>query len=187
MPRSSRRALRYLPQEIIAPGAAGWLPRRAQPGGPADRAAGPDRDPRLAAGGADASRRAALASAIERMAPALRALRHGDGGLVLFNGAKEESPVLIDLVLTQAGRGGRARLGLTEGGFHRLQAGRSVLVIDCGAAAAAGHRPAGPCRHALDGALGRAGAADRQLRRHAGRGRAMARRRRAPPPRTPRW
>ncbi len=76
---------------------------------------------------------AALATAVERMAPALRALRHGDGGLVLFNGAKEENPVLIDLVLTQAGRGGRAPAGLTEGGFHRLQAGRSVLVIDCGA------------------------------------------------------
>ncbi len=34
---------------------------------------------------------AALAGAIERMAPALRALRHGDGGLALFNGSKEES------------------------------------------------------------------------------------------------
>lgn len=76
---------------------------------------------------------AALSTAIERMAPALRALRHGDGGLVLFNGAKEEHSVLIDLVLTQAGRGGRAPAGLTEGGFHRLQAGRSVLVLDCGA------------------------------------------------------
>lgn len=75
---------------------------------------------------------AALASAIERMAPALRALRHGDGGLVLFNGAREESAALVDLVLTQAGRGGRAPAGLTESGFQRLQAGRTVLVIDCG-------------------------------------------------------
>lgn len=81
---------------------------------------------------------AALAMAIERMAPALRALRHGDGGLVLFNGSKEGSPVLIDLVLTQAGRGGRAPAGLPEGGFHRLQAGRSVLVIDAGAPPPAG-------------------------------------------------
>ena len=76
---------------------------------------------------------ASLATAIERMAPALRALRHGDGGLVLFNGAQEESGTLIELVLTQAGRGGRAPAGLTEGGFHRLQAGRSVLVVDGGA------------------------------------------------------
>ncbi len=75
---------------------------------------------------------AALASAVERMAPALRALRSGDGGLVLFNGAKEGSPALIELVLTQAGRSSRAPAGLTEGGFHRLQAGRSVLVMDGG-------------------------------------------------------
>ena len=75
---------------------------------------------------------AALSSAIERMAPALRALRHGDGGLVLFNGSREETAALVDLVLTQAGRGGRAPAGLTESGFQRLQAGRTVLMVDCG-------------------------------------------------------
>ncbi len=75
---------------------------------------------------------AALASAIERMAPALRALRHGDGGLVLFNGAREDNAALVDIVLTQAGRGGRSPAGLTESGFQRLQAGRTVLMIDCG-------------------------------------------------------
>jgi uncharacterized heparinase superfamily protein len=74
----------------------------------------------------------ALTNAIERMAPALRVLRHGDGGLALFNGSKEEVPPLIDLVLTQAGRGGRGPSSLTEGGFQRLQAGRSVLLVDCG-------------------------------------------------------
>jgi uncharacterized heparinase superfamily protein len=75
----------------------------------------------------------ALGAAIERMAPALRGLRHGDGGLALFNGTKEESGALVDLVLTQAGRGaGRAPATLTEAGFHRLQAGRSVLIVDCG-------------------------------------------------------
>jgi len=76
---------------------------------------------------------AALSSAIDRMAPALRVLRHGDGGLALFNGAKEEQTGLIDLALAQAGRGGRAPSGLPEGGFHRLQAGRTVLIADCGA------------------------------------------------------
>jgi uncharacterized heparinase superfamily protein len=75
----------------------------------------------------------ALASAIERMGPALRTLRHGDGGLALFNGAKEEQAGLIEQVLTQAGRGGRAPSALADGGFHRLQAGRSVLIADCGA------------------------------------------------------
>ncbi len=77
----------------------------------------------------------ALGAAIERMAPALRAMRHGDMGLALFNGSKEESAGLIDLVLTQSGRIGRAPSALNDGGFQRLQAGRSVLIVDCGAPA----------------------------------------------------
>ncbi len=79
-----------------------------------------------------------LANAIERMAPALRMMRHGDGGLCLFNGSREESGPLIDLVLTQAGRAGRGPSVLTDGGFHRLQAGRSVLIVDCGVPAPSG-------------------------------------------------
>ncbi|MEI7710417.1 MAG: heparinase II/III family protein [Rhodospirillales bacterium] len=75
----------------------------------------------------------ALTNAIERMAPALRVLRHGDGGLALFNGSREESGALIDQVLTQAGRGGRGPSALSDGGFQRLQASRSVLIVDCGA------------------------------------------------------
>lgn len=75
----------------------------------------------------------ALTSAIDRMAPALRVMRHGDGGLALFNGSKEESSSLIDIALTQAGRGGRGPSALVDGGFQRLQAGRSVLIVDCGA------------------------------------------------------
>lgn len=75
----------------------------------------------------------ALAAAIDRMAPALRALRHGDGGLALFNGAKEEYGPMVDLVLTQAGRSGaRAPLALPEGGFQRLQAGRTLLIVNAG-------------------------------------------------------
>jgi uncharacterized heparinase superfamily protein len=74
-----------------------------------------------------------LAQTIERMAPALRAMRHGDGGLALFNGSREETAGLVDLVLTQAGRGSRAPSSLTEGGFQRMQAGRTVLIVDAGA------------------------------------------------------
>ena len=66
------------------------------------------------------------------MAPALRVLRHNDGGLALFNGSTEETAALIDLVLTQSGRGGRGPSALNEGGFHRLAAGRSVVIVDCG-------------------------------------------------------
>jgi uncharacterized heparinase superfamily protein len=73
-----------------------------------------------------------LAAAIERMAPVLRTMRHGDGSLALFNGAKEDNPQLIEAVLAQAGRNGRPPLSLIDGGFQRLQAGRSVLIVDCG-------------------------------------------------------
>jgi uncharacterized heparinase superfamily protein len=65
-------------------------------------------------------------------------MRHGDGGLALFNGSREETSTLVDLVLTQAGRGGRGPSALTDGGFHRMQAGRSVLIVDCGAPAPPG-------------------------------------------------
>jgi uncharacterized heparinase superfamily protein len=74
----------------------------------------------------------ALTSGIEKMAPALRSLRHGDGGLALFNGSREEAGSLVDLVLTQAGRGTRAPSALSEGGFQRMQAGRTVLIVDAG-------------------------------------------------------
>ncbi len=78
-----------------------------------------------------------LSSAIERVAPVLRALRHGDGGLALFNGSREGNPALIEAVLTQAGRTGRVPTAMTDGGFQRLSAGRSLLITDCG-------RPPGP-------------------------------------------
>ncbi len=80
----------------------------------------------------------ALVSAIERMAPALRALRHADGGLALFNGTREENPALIEAVLTEAGRAGRVPNTMIEGRFERLAAGRSLLIADVGAPAAPG-------------------------------------------------
>ncbi len=74
----------------------------------------------------------ALAAALDRMTPALRALRHADGGLALFNGSQEENPALIDLVLAQAARGRAVQAALPEGGFIRLQVGRCMLFLDAG-------------------------------------------------------
>ena len=95
----------------------------------------------------------ALTSAIERMAPALRVMRHGDGGLALFNGSKEESSSLIDIALTQAGRGGRGpvvadRWRLPAPAGRPQRADRRLR-----RAAAAGRRPLRACRHAVDGAV----------------------------------
>jgi uncharacterized heparinase superfamily protein len=131
------RALRFLPQEI----ARQVLPDgcHAERSPVAQLAALQDMtEIRALLQGAQVQPPAALANAIERMAPALRVLRHGDGGVALFNGSKEESATLVDLVLSQAGRGGRGPSSLPDGGFQRLQAGRSLLIVDCGAPPQAG-------------------------------------------------
>lgn len=74
-----------------------------------------------------------LAAALDRAAPALRLFRHGDGGLALFNGTRDENSSLLDLVLTQGQARGRAPLDLPETGFQRLQAGRTLVIVDTGA------------------------------------------------------
>lgn len=74
-----------------------------------------------------------LTVTLDRAAPALRLFRHGDGALALFNGTREENSGLVDLVLTQGQGRGRAPLALPETGFQRLQAGRTLVIADCGA------------------------------------------------------
>ena len=82
---------------------------------------------------AQATPPAALTPAIERLAPALRTLRHGDGGLALFNGSAELTGPVIEQTLGLAGRAGRTPASLADGGFHRLQSGRALLILDAGA------------------------------------------------------
>ncbi|WP_297492257.1 heparinase II/III family protein [Acidocella sp.] len=81
---------------------------------------------------------AELLLAIERAAAALRALRHGDGGLALFNGTKEDLPSLIDLVLAQAGRARGALSTLSSCGLIRIAAAKALLFMDAGAPPAPG-------------------------------------------------
>jgi uncharacterized heparinase superfamily protein len=70
--------------------------------------------------------------AIERMAPMLRFFRHGDRRLALFNDSLEEDGVLIDLVLTRSEAKGGAPTQAIHTGFDRLQAGRSLVIVDTG-------------------------------------------------------
>jgi len=88
--------------------------------------------------GAGAETPAAVGAAIDRLSLALRTLRHGDGGLALFNGTRDEHATVVEQVLTQAGRASRAPIALTDVGFHRLNTGRTVLIVDAGAPPAAG-------------------------------------------------
>ncbi|MBI1205967.1 MAG: hypothetical protein GC191_01625 [Azospirillum sp.] len=87
--------------------------------------------------------------AIERMVPALRFFRHGDGRLACFNGSREGSSALIDAVVVQADCRGRALKSAGHSGYERIVAGRSLLLADIGLPAAAG---ADQAHHA--GALG---------------------------------
>ncbi len=74
-----------------------------------------------------------LAGAITRMAPMLRAFRHADGGLALFNGARAGKPTDIDAVLSKADVKGKALSSAPHSGFHRLSAGRTQIILDAGA------------------------------------------------------
>ena len=74
-----------------------------------------------------------LQNALDRMAPALRFFRHGDGGLALFNGAHEEAAEVVDALIAAADARGRAPRALADSGFARASAHRVSLIVDGGA------------------------------------------------------
>jgi uncharacterized heparinase superfamily protein len=132
------RALRFLPQDIA---------RQVLPdGGHVERSPGAQLEAlknlieirallHLAAAPAPGS----LGTAIERLSTALRMLRHGDGGLALFNGTRDEPAALVELALQQTSRFTRAGpASLPDMGFHRLQAGGTMMLVDAGAPAPPG-------------------------------------------------
>jgi uncharacterized heparinase superfamily protein len=80
----------------------------------------------------------AIAAALRALAPVLRLLQHGDGGLALFNGANEETAGLIETVLTAAGETPQAMTRAPHVGFQRLAAGRMVVLVEAGRPAAPG-------------------------------------------------
>src|SRR5690606_7591441 len=73
-----------------------------------------------------------LDEAIGRMIGVLRMLRHGDGGLALFNGATEGIVWRIDSLLARAESKARAIASAPDTGFERLSAGRALVIMDTG-------------------------------------------------------
>ncbi len=73
-----------------------------------------------------------LQQAVETLAPALRLLLQGDGGLALFNDSNAGEDWQIDMVLQRAGGPKRPPFRAPDSGFERLQAGRSLVLVDCG-------------------------------------------------------
>lgn len=88
----------------------------------------------------------AVQHAIDRMAPALRFFRHGDGGLALFNGSQQGEALLLDTILTQADARGRPLKRAPQAGFDRMSLGRTIVIADSG-----GPAPAKLDRHAHAG------------------------------------
>jgi uncharacterized heparinase superfamily protein len=74
-----------------------------------------------------------LESALERMAPALRMLRHGDGRLALFNGSGEGDARAFDRLLQRVGIKSPAPSSMPDSGFERLAAGRTLIIFNAGA------------------------------------------------------
>jgi uncharacterized heparinase superfamily protein len=71
-----------------------------------------------------------IGTGLTSLVPGMKLFRHGDGGLSLFHGSVEETPLLIDAVLTQAVTRGRVVRRLPEAGYERIQSGRSLLLVD---------------------------------------------------------
>ncbi len=79
-----------------------------------------------------------LQSAIDRAAPMLRFFRHADNKFALFNGCDEDDANWIEHLLARADAKGRPPASAPYVGFQRLQAGRTLVVMDTGAPASAG-------------------------------------------------
>src|SRR4029077_15733720 len=75
---------------------------------------------------------ASVQLAIDSMAPMLRFFRSRGRRLGLFNDSLEEDGVLIDLVLTRSETKGRPPSQAADTGFDRLQAARSLVIVDTG-------------------------------------------------------
>lgn len=87
---------------------------------------------------------APMLNAIDRMMPMLRAFRHGDGTLALFNGMGATQLDLLSTVLAYDDVRGRALTNAPYSGYQRVEAADTLLVADCGpppplAASAAAH------------------------------------------------
>jgi uncharacterized heparinase superfamily protein len=82
-----------------------------------------------------------LQIAIENLASAVLMLCHNDGHLAAFNDTAELDPRLVEAALRRAGGRLRTLNQLPLTGFQRMEAGKSVVLVDCGA----------PPRHGLDG------------------------------------
>ena len=77
---------------------------------------------------------------IETLASVVLMLCHGNGQLARFNDTAELDPLLVEAALRRAGGRLRPLNQLPLTGFQRMECGRTLVLVDCGA----------PPRHGLD-------------------------------------
>lgn len=73
-----------------------------------------------------------LQHAIDRVAPAVRFFRHGDGTLPHFNGGQEGNAHICDAALLHSGARGKAMQSMPHSGYERIQQGRASIIMDTG-------------------------------------------------------
>ena len=74
----------------------------------------------------------AIRNAHDRTAPMLRFFRLGDGALATFNGGRAGDAKMIEGTLARDTVRGKPFTFAPHSGYHRLTAGRGILVVDCG-------------------------------------------------------
>ncbi len=75
-----------------------------------------------------------LSETLEGMVTLLQLLRHGDGSLAVFNGSQALPTALVDLTVDRSGASYQAAGSASAGGFQRLAAERTVVLVDAGPA-----------------------------------------------------
>ena len=73
-----------------------------------------------------------LHTALDRMMPALRFFRHGDGSLALFNGMGPTPAALLEAVLARDDAQGLPVLDARFAGYQRLEGGTAIVITDAG-------------------------------------------------------
>ena len=73
-----------------------------------------------------------LQHAIDRIAPAVKFFRHGDGALAQFNGGQEGNANICEATLMHSGARGKAMRTMPHSGYEKITLGRSALFMDIG-------------------------------------------------------
>lgn len=85
----------------------------------------------------------AFADALARLVPGLRGMALGDGIIGAWAGSAAIAPAVLDRLARQAPSGAALNHGGEGSGYHRLSAGKTVIVVDAGPPALARLAPEG--------------------------------------------